>query len=301
LEGYHAAIGNREIACVKQLSNLPKSPTTLCGSGTYQPTKERKLKALHYYLDLLKFLLPSDPSISSAHLWHSDLHVANIFVDPSEPIKIVGLIDWQPTELSPLYFHARQPHIIDYDGPPVYGLDRPQPSKGLAKLEGDAKKRAETLYLQQSLCSLYNTLTYHYNTRLHNALQFQQTTSYLLLLLARNLLVDGEATYLSQVVELESILNTLLGAKNSSYPIFISAKEHKEIEAEVEGVVRGMGAMRSIRESLGEQFPEHGIVRPDQYEESLNALSQMKEQVIENFVKTEHERERWRKVWPFET
>ena len=237
--------------------------------------------------------------VSSAHLWHSDLHVANIFVDPSEPTKVVGLIDWQSTEVSPLYFHARQPHIIDYEGPPVYGLDRPQPPKDLAKLNGNAKRQAESLYLQQSLCSLYNTLTYHQNPHLHAALQFQKTTTYLLLLLARNLLVDGEATYLSQVAELESTWDALPGAKGSIYPFSFSAKEREEIEAEVEGVERGMEAMRSIRETLGELFPEQGIVRHDQYEESLDALAQIKEQVVEKFAKTEHEREGWRKAWPF--
>jgi hypothetical protein len=299
LEEYHIAIGRREIACVSQLPQLPKSPITLCGPGTYQPTREKKLKALHCYLNLIRFLLPTDRAILSAHLWHGDLHVANIFVDPSEPTKVVGLIDWQSTELSPLYFHARQPHIIDYDGPPVYGLERPQPPSNIEKLEANAKKHAETLYLQQSLCSLYNTLAHYQNPQLYAALQFQQTTSYLLLLLARNLLIDGEATYLLQVAELEATWNTLPGAKGSIYPFSFSPKEREEIEAEVEGVVRGMEAMRSIKESMGELFPEQGIVKLFQYEETLNALEQIKDQVIENFANTEHEKEEWQKVWPF--
>ena len=217
LEAYHIAIGNREIACVSQLSDLPKSPITLCGPGTYQPTKAKKLQALHCYLDILRYLLPEDTEISSAHLWHEDLHVANIFVDPSEPTKVVSLIDWQSTEISPLYFHARQPHVIDYDGPPVYGLERPQPPQDMDRLEPEAKKRAETLYLQQSLCSLYNTLTHHQNPKLYAALAYQQTTSYLLLLLARNLLIDGEATYLLQAAELESVWDTLPTARGSAY------------------------------------------------------------------------------------
>lgn len=62
-----------------------------------------------------------------------------------------------------------------------------------------------------------------------------------------------------------------------------------------------MEAMRSIRESIGELFPEQGIVRPDQYEETMDALAQMKDQVIEEFAGTEQEREVWRKMWPFGT
>jgi hypothetical protein len=170
LQEYQTAISKREIACVTQISELPKSPITLCGPGTYQPTRAKKLRALHYYLDILSQILPKDKRVSSAHLWHNDLHLVNIFVDPSEPTKVVGLIDWQSTELSPLYFHARQPHFIDYEGPPINGLERPQPRKGLDKLKLSARREAEALYLHQSLCLLYMTLTHHQNPRLYAAL-----------------------------------------------------------------------------------------------------------------------------------
>lgn len=234
-------------------------------------------------------------------MWHSDIHVANVFMDPSEPTKIVGLIDWQSTEIAPLYFQARQPHIIDYEGPPVYGLERPQPRKDLERLDESERRKAETLYLQRSLCSLYNTLTHHQNPKLYAALQFQDTTSYTLLLLACNLLIDGEASYLLQVAELESKWNDLPGSKGSAYPFKFSAKEREEMKADVEGAVRGMEAMRAIREEIGELFPEQGIVRHENYEEALDALRQMKEQVIDVFAKSEHERKVWEEVWPFGT
>jgi hypothetical protein len=287
------------MACVNQVAQLPKSPITLCGPGTYLPTREKKIKALNAYLKLIEFLLPTDPESASAHLWHSDLHVANIFVNPSKPTQIVGLIDWQATELAPLYFQARQPQIIDYDGPPVQGLERPQPPQDLEKLDAAEKKRLLTIYEQQSLCVLYNILTHHQNPKLYTAHQFQHTMSHTLLLLARNLLIDGEATYLLQVAELEATWNELPGAKGSAYPFSFSKEERGQIEAEVEGVVRGMDAMHSIRESIGKLFPEQGIVRPELYEEALDALSQMKEQVIDTFATTEHERHVWEKMWPF--
>lgn len=263
--------------------------------------KGQKLKALHCYLELIRFLLPTDQTISSAHLWHGDLHVANIFVNPSEPTEIVGLIDWQSTEISPLYFHARQPHILDYDGPSISGLDRPKLPKDLEKLGVEAKKDAETLYLQQSLCSLYNTLTHAQNPRLYAALEFQKTASYLLLLLARNLLVDGEASYLLQVANLEATWDTLPRTQGSAWPFSFSARELQAIEADVEGAARGMEAMRKVRDSLGELFPEQGIVKVGHYEESLAALTRMKNKIIEEFANTEQERELWQKTWPFES
>ena len=87
-------------------------------------------------------------------------------------------------------------------------------------LDATAKKQADKLYLKQSLCSLYNTLTHHQNPRLHAALEFQHTTSYTLLLLARNLLIDGEATYLLQVAKLESTWKDRLRLLRKSNLVF---------------------------------------------------------------------------------
>lgn len=222
-------------------------------------------------------------------------------MDPSEPTKIVSIIDWQSTELSPLYFQARQPNIIDYDGPTVYGLERPEFPEDMDRLDADAKRQAETLYLQQSLCILYNTLIHQQNPKLHAALEFQQDPRYMLLLIARNLLIDGEATYMSQVADLETIWVNLPGTKGSPYPFSFSKADKEAIEADVEGAIRGMEAMQSVKETIGDLFPEKGIVRPDQYEEALDAMEQMKEQVIEEFAKSEQDKEEWRRLWPFGT
>jgi hypothetical protein len=252
-------------------------------------------------LHINNHLLPADETITSAHLWHDDLHLGNIFVDPSEPTKVVGLIDWQSTELSPLYFHARQPHFIDYEGSPINGLERPQPRKDLDRFEPSARREAEALYLHQSLCSLYLTLIHHQNPRLYTALQFQNTQEYLLLLLARNILIDGEVTYLSQLAELESTWSDFSADKMSPCPFAFSDKERDDFEADMRGVVRGMEVMRSIRDSLGELFPEQGIVRSDQYNEALDALNQMREQVVSTFASNSKEKEIWENEWPFET
>jgi hypothetical protein len=203
---------------------LPESPITLCGPGTYQPTRAKKLKALRCYLNLIRYLLPADKKISSTHLWYDGLHVADIFVDPAEHTKVVGLIDWQSTEISPLYFHARHPYMIDYVGPPINGLERPQAREDLDKLGPSERDRAYALYLQQSLCSLYNTFTHRQNPQLYDALQFQHTQKYSLLVLARNLLIDGEASYLAQVAELESIWNEFSGEESSTCPFTFSDK-----------------------------------------------------------------------------
>ncbi|KAG6061801.1 hypothetical protein E4U32_002805 [Claviceps aff. humidiphila group G2b] len=253
LEEYHAAIGKREIACVQQISELPPSDLTLRGPGFYQPTREKKIAALECYLKLLKYLLPTDRSLGSSHLWHSDLHLGNIFVDPGNPTRIVGLIDWQSTKLSPLYFQieAGEPHFIQHKGPKLDGLKRPEYPPDYDDLEDDAKQAADTLYLDQALCSMYRHLVYHKMRKVFDCLEFQRSMSFTLLLLARKLLVDGEPMYMAAICELEEEWETLPEAQGIAFPLTFTSTERQTIQADLESAMLGMEAMKN-QSSLGD-------------------------------------------------
>ncbi|EEH42235.2 uncharacterized protein PADG_07055 [Paracoccidioides brasiliensis Pb18] len=277
VQEYLTAIGHQEIACVKALPNLPKSPIALYGPGTYQLTRARKLRALELYLTMIKYLCPVDQSITSSCLWHGDLHVENILVDSKSPTEIVGIIDWQSTELAPL-FHACQPHLLDYYGPQLHGLERPNLPEDLLRLDIEVQREAKALYKKQALCSLCRTFVHRTNPRLYRVLEYRESPSFDLLLLARNLLIDGEATYLASIVELEGTWADLPGVvtsegKDCQYPFYFSDEEKAEIERDVNGSSLGMQAMQSIKDSLGDLFPEQGVVRPEQYEETKDAVS----------------------------
>lgn len=300
MEEYLAAIGHREESCVKNIAKLPKSQVAIYGPGTYQPTREKKLRAIDCYLTLVKYLCPADRFITPACLWHSDLHDENIFVDPDNPTTITGIIDWQSAKIAPLFYHARQPFFLDYDGPQLRGLERPRLPDDFASLSSDAQKETNALYSKQALAALYRALVHKNNRRLYDALEYQETTNFDLLLLGRNLLIDGEATYLAQIAELESSWAELPGVGGSPYPFDFSDEEKEEIEKEVNRSLLGMQTMQSIRESLGDLFPEQGIVRSDQYDEAKDALAQAKESVIQEYARNEEEGKIWEQEWPFD-
>lgn len=192
VEQYKLAVGLREIACVQNMIQLPRSPLALYGPGTYIPSHPKKITALQNYLRLVKFLLPIDESISAAFLWHPDLHAENIFVHPERPSEILGIIDWQSSELLPLFDHAHQPYFLDYDGPPFTGLEPPPFPENFDQLDSTEQNKAESLYLQMSLSALYRTFTCANNKDLFKAMEFQQTISFEMMIFVQNLLVDGE-------------------------------------------------------------------------------------------------------------
>lgn len=66
-------------------------------------------------------------------------------MDPNEPSKIVGIIDWQSTEIAPLFQQARQPYYLDYDGPPATGVEFPPRPANLEELEPAAREEARAL------------------------------------------------------------------------------------------------------------------------------------------------------------
>ena len=303
LEAYLLAIGDRERTCIESIARLPKSPIMLCGPGTYQPVKDKKLKALQCYSSLTRYLLPAEELISTPSLWHSDLHTGNIFVNPNDYTEVVGLIDWQATELAPLFSQIRQPYFLDHDGPAVQGLERPRQPENLAELDPAEQEEADALYMKRSLCSAYKYLLNQRYPRLYRALSFQETPNFELLLVPRNMLVDGEATFLAQVVDLEKIWDELpgvLAAGGPPFPLCFSDAEKAQIESDVEGALLGMQTMNAVQETLGDLFPELGAVRPERYDETKDALRQVKLQVIDEFAKNEQEKDAWEKAWPFD-
>jgi hypothetical protein len=67
-------------------------------------------------------------------------------------------------------------------------------------------------------------VTQRKNAPLYAALQFEQTISITLLLFARNLLADGEATHISQVAKSKATWDELPGANVFPYSLSFSTK-----------------------------------------------------------------------------
>ena len=108
---------------------------------------------------------------------HGDLHAGNIFVDSERPSEIVGIIDWYSPELAPLLSQARQPHIIDYDGPKAVGLEDAKFPDDIPDHHLAAFNQAMDLFCDMSILSLYKQFNYKSNPRLYPAIEFRETSS----------------------------------------------------------------------------------------------------------------------------
>lgn len=302
--GHHAqeylrAIGNREMACVKHMQKLPFTLASLCGPGTYPRTREKKIEAIQLYLDLLEAITPSDHAITRPCLWHGDLHSQNIFVDPKNPTTITSIIDWQSAEIAPLFVQVCQPSFLDYEGPQVTGAERPKLRDDFDQLSSDEQRQARKFHTLQSLSALYRKWLQVHHPDAWKAMKFQETQTHNTLLFARYLLVDGEAMYMGLLLK----VSEEEGAERVFDPSLLSLTEQKkaDIHANVEMSSRAIDLMAQVRDVLGDLFPKRGIlVRSEDYDETKEALRQVKEDVIEEYAKTEEDKKEWERVWPWD-
>jgi hypothetical protein len=108
----------RELKAIEVLPQ-PKSPIAIYAPGTYQRSKEKKIAAVTGYLSIVPYLPPLDNRFKHPT---SGMTVCTDKTFSWTRMTRLRFIDWQATELAPLYNHIPEPYVLDYDGPPLSSL-----------------------------------------------------------------------------------------------------------------------------------------------------------------------------------
>jgi hypothetical protein len=285
------------------MAELPPVAVGLYGPRTYTRSRPKKLAALDYYLQLVNHLLPTDPSISASFLWHNDLHYQNIFVDLEKPWEISSIIDWQSSDLRPLFDHVQKPFFLDHEGPPLKLRERPKLPENFSEMSPEAQKEAENLHYLMEMSAYFKLLTYRDTRTLYHAMEFAETKSFEMMQLVQKLAEDGEAMYQWLVKGLEEEWSNLPGVRaagNPSFPFHFSSEEANTIDQDAADSELGMELMSSLKVSLGDLCPDRGMVRQDSYDAARALLRQKKEELMAQLGCSEDERRVWDHCWPFD-
>lgn len=122
-------------------------------------------------------ILSHDPrvvEVSDSVLWHTDLHLGNIFVSPGDPASIQGIIDWQSSQACPLFIQARFP---DFLTPPKYynfGTDIPGLPDNFDELSHEQQKQATSDKELASRSKYYEMSSLASNERVHAAMKLDR-------------------------------------------------------------------------------------------------------------------------------
>ncbi|KAJ5211222.1 Aminoglycoside phosphotransferase [Penicillium cf. griseofulvum] len=130
----------------------------------YKGTVEEQSQLLEITIGLMKLLDSNEllREVSRPTLWHTDLHMGNIFVAPEEPSRIVSLIDFQSTSVLPAFLQAQWPVFLrppqNYDY--VKGIFYPKLPEDFEELDEESKVVALNEWSQVKLTKAYELSTY---------------------------------------------------------------------------------------------------------------------------------------------
>ncbi|EZF24664.1 hypothetical protein H112_02770 [Trichophyton rubrum D6] len=243
-------------------------------------------------------------SITTPCLWHDDLHDENIFVDPSNPSKVAGIIDWQSVNILPLLDHNPDASFIDYDGPEPENLDRPE-LDNIDDLSESEKVEAVRKFHQKALFIASRKIMLKKVPKTYDAIEYQRTESYDLLVLARRLLEFGEAHFHALVVELREAwaglpANNTNMNHTKAFPITPTKDQIAEIRIDCQNAIRGMQIMNDFKVRLGPLWPDKDAVGHEQYNATKDALRVLREEIIQEFGKSEADKIGIKHQWPFD-
>ncbi|KAF2272167.1 phosphotransferase enzyme family protein [Westerdykella ornata] len=269
----------RELACINKSSSFPGQHGLFGGPNQYRPSKALKIRVLQDYLKVATQILPDDANLSKPTLWHSDLHIDNIFVDPSQPTRIVNIIDWQAVNISPLFLQACHPSLIEFEGPIPEGSDPTELPDNFDDMSEEEQLQAKNLRAAQSLYKLYEIIMLRQCPEIADALQFRASLRGQITGLAGSIFCDGEPIVLGMLIRLQA------------------ETQQQRLEASWSA---GVELMHEILTEIGAYQGWDGWVNHSNYPVYKERLARCREDFLNRFARTEEERSQWIQAWPFE-
>lgn len=122
-------------------------------------------------------ILSYDPRVVEAAgsiLWHTDLHLGNIFVSSDDPTIIEGIIDWQSAQVAPLFIQARFPEFLRPPKEYNPGTEIPILPDNFDKLDSERKEQATREKTLASQSKYYEMSCLANNKRVYDALKLDR-------------------------------------------------------------------------------------------------------------------------------
>ncbi|KAL4778067.1 hypothetical protein BJX76DRAFT_352887 [Aspergillus varians] len=206
-------------------------------------------------------LIPKDTAITRPCLWHNNLHNNNVFVDPDNPAKITGIINWQSCYISPLFNHNPNPAFLSWDGlePETLNL-APQPK--LSGLSPEERSAAVHEYTLQNVFIRWRKLMHAKNPDLYRVVEFRRMAAYGLIFLAYQMFEYGEAHFQLLLVDLKDTWTDLPAiSSNTPFPFDFSEADFKRIKLDSNGAVAGTDLVAEVKERMGDLWLDKGFIK----------------------------------------
>lgn len=298
-------MARREIACVEKGLRYTRMPEGLFyGPRQHQPSASRKLSALNNYLKAAPHVLPEEKVTHASVLWHGDLHAQNFFVDPENPTRILGIIDWQSVSASPLFTQVTCPGFLEFSGPIPEELGKISLPDNFDTLSPDEQREAKALYQVQTLHNLYIVLSYQQNPEAFLAMQQNGSLRHQVTVVPSTVLMDYEPCLNHLLRDVEKEWPKIVGMGSNGLPLVpcplhFSAAETEQQEKDEELWAQGVEFMNTFISDTGGFKHWDGRVDNEDYETLKGQLASGIERFLDREARNVEERAAWLEALPF--
>ncbi|KAH7347080.1 hypothetical protein BKA66DRAFT_310497 [Pyrenochaeta sp. MPI-SDFR-AT-0127] len=256
------------------------------------------LDLLAKYQRLAPFLTrPANISATANVLWHPDLHLDNVFVDPITH-KITSIIDWQSAMSAPLFLQSGVHRAFRHYKSVREGWVMPEKPADFDTLPPDEQVRIDQDIESETIHKYYELQTMKRAPHHWDYLQRPKVA----MLRKPVWLVTGawenrDLFFLrDSIISLFSRWNELFG-EDVQCPITFSAEELDQHAREEENV-DGLGKMLSLFRDQG-VLPADGMVQPEDYDIAVENCRKYKK-IFLDAAQTQDERYLYSKIWPYQ-
>nr|POF11633.1 hypothetical protein CFP56_44471 [Quercus suber] len=256
-----------------------------------------QLVGLNMAEEVISRMIPASVlgAFSAPTLWHSDLHLGNIYVSDDDPTQIVSLIDWQGVVISPIFCQVRFPPFLSVDQGYQMGNQAPRLPGNLDEMAEEERQLALFQHKQYSMAKIYegNLALNH-----QNAYRALQLPSFFRELMIRCGEVSMEGVtplrecliHISEVWEEAGFLGHC--------PISFSGQELKKHASEFEEYETYHRIREGAQEFLGTD--SEGWFSPmENFEEKKQLNRKLRQQLIDDCAEYGKTQDEIRAIWPF--
>ena len=120
------------------------------------------MQILGAHSDLIRHAKPT--------ICHTDLHMGNIFVLEGDPSTISAIIDWQFSQIAPMFLQARWPTFLNPPSDYPAGFIKPTLPEDYEDLDSDEKELADYKFEQVMAAKAYEVRCFLDNQDAYNAM-----------------------------------------------------------------------------------------------------------------------------------
>jgi hypothetical protein len=268
-------------------------------SSTVPEFPQEVLDLLDKYLQLAPAMVPplGAEDTHSPTLWHPDLHLDNVFVDP-ESKQITRIIDWQSAAVMPLFYQCGIPRMFQHSKKVADGWALSNLPENYDSLDQNEKARIDSNRKSETCHKYYEAETKTKNPRHWASLRLEyaevRTEPSRLVV---NVWEDRDVFFLRRAL-LAIVENWKdLGSQSDVCPVRFNEQELALHAAEEESMSNVGEILRLFRENWG--LHPNGMVDPTEFDQIRTAVAELRNSFVES-ADDEAEKELFARLWPYQ-